>query len=676
MKKLKYIYLTILYFLFCAGMVRAQQVTNFNINDSLKKYRQAYAAEKSDLNLVNMYDMESSYYRRINSDSCLFYAHLALNAANKSKNKLLEALALSDVEYILREKGDLAEALNIQFQSLEIARQQKSQFGLAYELNSIGNTYLDMGDPQTALRYYRESYAMHLKSSGPYFYWTMNEQSNIGNAYEKLHKADSALYYELKMYHDSHFPFDIEPELLGRVGNAYTALGKYKVALRYYRKGLVDAVTAKAPADGMLIDLQVAMLFNKMNNADSSIYYARKAYVNAKTLSFRGTELDASRLLADLYASKSNIDSAYYYQHLAINYNDTLFGAVKFNKIQHVLSEEQQRQQKLLQEREDLKNRYQLIGGAAIVLFVLIVAVLIWRNNLSQRKKNKQLDVQKTQLTEQRDKLQSTLLELKATQSQLIQSEKMASLGELTAGIAHEIQNPLNFVNNFSEVNKEMVDELEEELKAGNIQEALAIAADIKANEEKINHHGKRADFIVKGMLQHSRTSTGEKQLTNINVLADEFLKLSYHGLRAKDKNFNAELITNFDDKLPKVNIASQEIGRVLLNLFNNAFYAVNQKQKNSDADYKPEVAVSTSAEKNNLIIKVKDNGNGISDAIKDKIMQPFFTTKPTGEGTGLGLSLSYDIVVKGHGGKIDINSTEGEGSEFTISIPIQQSIL
>jgi two-component system NtrC family sensor kinase len=307
-----------------------------------------------------------------------------------------------------------------------------------------------------------------------------------------------------------------------------------------------------------------------------------------------------------------------------------------------------------------------------ILAFVLVVALLIWRNNLSQRKKNRTLDEQKAQLTRQRDELQSTLAELKTTQTQLIQSEKMASLGELTAGIAHEIQNPLNFVNNFSEVNKEIVEELEEELKKGNIEEALAIAADIKGNEEKINHHGKRADFIVKGMLLHSRNITGEKEPTDINVLADEFLKLSYHGLRAKDKNFNAELITHLDESLPKVSIAQQDIGRVLLNLFNNAFYAVNQKQKTAGADYKPEVIVSTSIDKNNLVIKVKDNGNGIPDAIKEKIMQPFFTTKPTGEGTGLGLSLSYDIVVKGHGGSIDVNSKEGEFTEFIILLPLK----
>ena len=216
-----------------------------------------------------------------------------------------------------------------------------------------------------------------------------------------------------------------------------------------------------------------------------------------------------------------------------------------------------------------------------------------------------------------------------------------------------------------------MIDELEEELKSGNIDEALAIAADIKQNEQKINHHGKRADGIVKGMLQHSRTGSGEKQQTNINTLADEFLRLSYHGLRAKDKTFNSEMVTHFDPDLPLINVLPQNMGRVLLNLFNNAFYAVNQKYKSLGAAYKPEVSVTTLVKDGQVIIKVKDNGNGIPDTIKDKIMQPFFTTKPTGEGTGLGLSLSYDIVVKGHGGKIDVNTKEGEFTEFYIQLPI-----
>jgi signal transduction histidine kinase len=672
MKKLRYIYLTSFFFIAGLCLVSAQQKNNFNVTDSLKYYRQAYARVKNDQNLMLLYDFESAYYRRINTDSSLFFAHLVLDLAKKNNNKLMEGLALSDIEYPLRERGDLAEALNIQFQTLEIAKQEKSQFGVGIALNDIGNTYLDMGDPRTALKYYNTSHAIQLKSSGVYFYWTMNELSNIGNTYEKLNMPDSALFYELPMYHDSHFPFDIMPELLGRLGNAYTALGKYQVALGYYRKGLVDAVTAKAPSDGSLIALQMAKLFEKVNNDDSTIYYARKAFVTAKAMSFRSTVLNATRLLADLYGSRSNIDSAYHYQQLAMRYNDTLFGAAKFNRIQHVLSDEQQRQQKLLQEQQYQKERYQLIAGTAIVLSIFLVSVLIWRNNLSQRKKNRVLDEQKDQLIQQRDELQATLANLNKTQTQLIQAEKMASLGELTAGIAHEIQNPLNFVNNFSEVNTELIDEMQEEIDKGDYEEVKAIANDIKENQRKISQHGKRADFIVKGMLQHSRTSTGERQETNINTLADEFLKLSYHGLRAKDKTFNAELITHFDENLPKVNIVQQDIGRVLLNLFNNAFYAVKEKQKTALPDYKPTVEVSTfSPPSGGWGVSVRDNGNGIPDSIKDKIMQPFFTTKPTGEGTGLGLSLSYDIVVKGHGGNIEVKSKEGEGTEFIISIPI-----
>jgi signal transduction histidine kinase len=290
------------------------------------------------------------------------------------------------------------------------------------------------------------------------------------------------------------------------------------------------------------------------------------------------------------------------------------------------------------------------------------------RNNELDRLVNERT----AELTKQKNELQETLKLLQATQAQLIQSEKLASLGELTAGIAHEIQNPLNFVNNFSEVSMELIDEMEEELNKGDKDEAMAIATDIKQNLEKIIHHGKRADGIVKGMLQHSRASNNVKEPTDINKLADEYLRLSYHGLRAKDKTFNAELATHFAPDLPMVSMVHQDVGRVLLNLFTNAFYATQQK-KNNDATglYKPTVEVSTSAKGKTIAIKVKDNGTGIPDEVKDKIMQPFFTTKPTGEGTGLGLSLSYDIVVKGHGGSIEVDSVAGEGSEFIIYLPI-----
>jgi len=274
--------------------------------------------------------------------------------------------------------------------------------------------------------------------------------------------------------------------------------------------------------------------------------------------------------------------------------------------------------------------------------------------------------------------LETSLESLRQTQDQLIQSEKMASLGELTAGIAHEIQNPLNFVNNFSDVSAELLDEMEEELDKGDIEEAKAISGDIKQNLQKIAHHGRRADGIVKGMLQHSRASTGQKEPTDINALADEYLRLAYHGLRAKDKSFNADLVTNFAEGLPKINIVPQDVGRVLLNLFTNAFYATQEKSKQYSvgsgqsqfSGYKPAVSVTTQIKGDSLEIIVKDNGTGIPDAIKDKILQPFFTTKPTGEGTGLGLSLSYDIIVKGHGGSIDIESVDGKGAEFKIILP------
>jgi len=260
---------------------------------------------------------------------------------------------------------------------------------------------------------------------------------------------------------------------------------------------------------------------------------------------------------------------------------------------------------------------------------------------------------------------------LKTTQNQLVQSEKMASLGELTAGIAHEIQNPLNFVNNFSEVNAELIDELKTELGQDNKQQAVEIANDIKENEEKIIFHGKRADAIVKSMLQHSRSSSNKKEPTNISALADEYLRLAYHGMRAKEKSFNVDVKTDFDNTIPTINVIQQDIGRVILNLITNAFYVVAEKKQQKGDVYEPIVTVSTKKAGDRILISVRDNGNGIPQKVLDKIFQPFFTTKPTGQGTGLGLSLSYDIITKGHGGEIKVETKEGEGTVFIISIPV-----
>jgi len=286
-----------------------------------------------------------------------------------------------------------------------------------------------------------------------------------------------------------------------------------------------------------------------------------------------------------------------------------------------------------------------------------------------------ELDAQKKTIEEKNIELNKVLSNLKSTQSQLIQAEKMASLGELTAGIAHEIQNPLNFVNNFSEISGELMDEMKEELANGNKELANEIAGDILQNLQKIYHHGKRAADIVKGMLQHSRTNSGQKESTDINALCDEYLRLAYHGLKAKDKSFHADFKAKLDDSLPKINVVPQDIGRVLLNLINNAFYAVSEarspKPETENYDYKPEVIVSTKKLGDKIEMRVADNGPGIPPEIKDKIFQPFFTTKPTGSGTGLGLSLSYDIV-KAHGGELKVETKEGVGTEFIIEIPLK----
>ena len=378
---------------------------------------------------------------------------------------------------------------------------------------------------------------------------------------------------------------------------------------------------------------------------------------------------DAYNLLTSCFDQLGRPDSAIVYLKLSKSLSDSLSQEERKNLLAFldVVVDEQAKLEKLEKEKIETREKlrvYLLLAG--IVVFIVIV-FLLYRNNQHRKKTNETL-------RQRNEKIENTLHQLRSTQTQLIQSEKMASLGELTAGIAHEIQNPLNFVNNFSDVNKELLVEMKDEMDKGNIDDAKAIANDVIENEEKINRHGKRADAIVKGMLQHSRASSGQKEPTHINVLADEYLRLAYHGLRAKDKSFNATTKTDFGENIGTVNIISQDIGRVILNLINNAFYAVDEKRKHTSTSliqngYEPVVSLSTKKNKSRVEISVKDNGDGIPRKVLDKIFQPFFTTKPTGQGTGLGLSLSYDIV-KAHGGELKVETKEGEGSEFIIYLP------
>jgi two-component system NtrC family sensor kinase len=596
-------------------------------------------------------------YGYYNFDSIAVYAKRGLALAQKSRYARGEIGILYAWQSALENHGDIPESLELNFKALQIAEENHYIFETAIGLSNIGSDYWDLQDYPRAISFYKKSILINKRPPNTREAKDMqiSTELSIGDSYSEINRLDSALFYMQKTYKETLNDHWHRTVLL-YLGDVLFKMGDHQTAFAYLHQSVV--LNEKNNDDYNSADAckTVARFFKETSQPDSAIFYAKKGLAHAQAIEFRMDILINSKILADEYEHK-DVKQAYYYLKLAMTVNDRLFGSKKVKDLQKILSDEQQRQRETELKRiarQDLLKEYMFLAGLAILL---MIAFILYRHNKQKQKVNRVLE--------------STLTNLRATQTQLIQSEKMASLGELTAGIAHEIQNPLNFVNNFSEVSVELLQELTEEAKAGHNEDVIAIADDLTQNLEKIKHHGQRADFIVKGMLQHSRTSTGERQLTNINVLADEFLKLSYQGLRAKDKDFNAELMTNFDEKLPQINAVPQDIGRVFLNLFNNAFYAVNQVQKTADPDYKPEVTVTTSTENNHVIIKVKDNGIGIPDAVKEKIMQPFFTTKPTGEGTGLGLSLTYDMVVKGHGGSIQVNSVEGEGSEFIIILPL-----
>jgi len=409
----------------------------------------------------------------------------------------------------------------------------------------------------------------------------------------------------------------------------------------------------------------LANCYYKLKDYKSALQYAISGYNVAFPVDLRFF-LKANLQLADIYEALGKKDSAYTYlrryQRLLVESNilqntNQILG-IQINSVLDKSNEQINRleQESLLKEQKNKNQQLLIFSTIGALLSTLLILFILYRNNKNKQKANTVLE--------------QTLSNLKSAQYQLIQSEKMASLGELTAGIAHEIQNPLNFVNNFSEVNKELLVEMKDEIEKGNLDSVKALADDVIENQEKINHHGKRADAIVKGMLQHSRSSSGVKEPTDVNTLADEYLRLAYHGLRAKDKSFNAMMKTDFDEQIGFVNVIPQDIGRVILNLITNAFYAVSEKKKQQhDSSYEPTVSVTTKKSGNKVLITISDNGHGIPQNVLEKIFQPFFTTKPTGQGTGLGLSLSYDIV-KAHGGELKVNTKENEGTEFTISLP------
>lgn len=536
---------------------------------------------------------------------------------------------------------------------------------------SLASVYTSIGDHKNALLYYQKGLDANKKLGNITI--QANLLNSIGERYRLMGKYPEAL----KAYNEAltltTTPYNIELNE-SNIADVYVRLGNLSAAFEYAFKALkraqgIDDVEGVSWISGI-----IGRAYLKQNNADSAIYYGRSGLSAGNKTGTIEFMRDNCEVLANAYAKKGDYSNAYIYRNHYINYRDSMINTQVSNQTNllqynYDLAKKQSQITSLNQQKK--LQDYFLIGILVVLGLIAITVLVLLKNNRDKQKANDLLSRQKHIIEDQRDQTNKALTNLQLTQKQLIQSEKMASLGELTAGIAHEIQNPLNFVQNFSEVSIELIAEMEEELQKGEKEDVMAMANDIKQNLEKIIHHGKRADGIVKGMLQHSRAGNTIKEPTDINKLADEYLRLAYHGLRAKDKSFNADMATHFDGNLHLVNVVPQDMGRVLLNLYTNAFYAVKQKQEKVGIAYKPMVEVTTTNQKDSVKISVKDNGAGMPENIKDKVLQPFFTTKPTGEGTGLGLSLSYDIVVKGHGGSIDINTKEGEGTEFVITLPV-----
>jgi signal transduction histidine kinase len=409
--------------------------------------------------------------------------------------------------------------------------------------------------------------------------------------------------------------------------------------------------------------------------ADSAIYFGYKALTAAQEGYYPKGVLEASQFLAAAYAAQKDSAAAFQYLSLATATRDSLFSQTKMAQLQALDVSERLRQQEQASQEAQAVQQYRSQWLTVVLAAILPVVLILWRTIRHKQKVNKRLNLQNMQIATQRNKLRETLAQLKVTQTQLVQQEKMASLGELTAGIAHEIQNPLNFVNNFAEVSGELAAELqaEAEQSAPDLRTLRGIVGELRQNLEKIHQHGRRATNIVRDMLAHARTIGGEREPTNLNTLINEHLQLAYHSFRAKDPQFKVTLVTHLAPTLGHVRAIPQALGRVLINLFNNAFYAVQQRQK-VESGYSPEVLVHTHRRNGWVQVRVRDNGLGIPPTIRDKVFQPFFTTKPAGEGTGLGLSLSYDIITKGHGGYLTVDSQVGKFTEFTFELPQRTS--
>jgi two-component system, NtrC family, sensor kinase len=656
-------------FLFIVAPLSALSQPYIKTADSLKRELSQAQTHSSRLKLLTQ--LINSYGNR-DFDSAILFARQRVQVAKQTSDEE-EQLESQRLLAGMLAARDYSGSMKLYLQTLRLAQKQNYTEVVKNCLFGIGILHIFLQNPRQAIQYFRQAKTMAINEKDTDMTFKCNLE--LAGSFILLQRLDSARYY-LKMNgpatkHNS-------------AGLIYWAIleSKSNPALaRAYFQQIIKNREATGDLRGLSIAYRrLSEFYKEQNQPDSGIIAARKGLQVAQKMNFlRGIVINSIQL-TNAFRARNQSDSVYKYLSILVPAQDSIYSPAKINQVHTALFEEQQRVQQLEEEKTQLK----FYGLLLLISGLLAIAGILYRNNHHKQKANVLLQRQRDEINSQRTQLQHSLEALQSTQSQLIQKEKLASLGELTAGIAHEIQNPLNFVNNYSEVNMELIEELQQEAEKGDTEEIKSLLTDLSDNEHKIHHHGRRADAIVRGMLEHARASPGEKVPTDLNALADEYLRLAYHGLRAKDPEFQCELITDFDPNLGRVAVAPSELGRVLLNLFNNAFYAVRQRvMLVADQAYTPTVWVSTTKlpllagegrggrRYGEVKISVRDNGTGMPEEVQAKIFQPFFTTKPTGEGTGLGLSLSYDIVTKGHGGALRVESCVGEGTEFVVELPV-----
>jgi two-component system, NtrC family, sensor kinase len=658
-----------------------------------EKAKQIFTNLKLDIPLVASKILKAKILKQLGKNDEVRNEELQMVKIGEAHNYEIERALLFHLisVYFYHNTQQIDVSLDYSLKSIHILENLNENYLLARMYYYAGVGIHFSGSTPTSIEYIDKAFAL-IRSENIhdlYMYGFYNFYASRlieGGQYEKAEKI-----LEIGKPFNNYSTYGLDHQ-----GMILMAKGKYIEALdKFYEITALRGLKRGEPDNSSWINYHIAFCLSQLGKINESNRFAIAAFQQDASRVNRDSEVLKTCLL--LYENYDKLGlSKKALEYLKI-YAESLQKAKELDisnratkmELQEVITKSDREkskleQEKILQEKANQNQRWWLFSIAAGLFSSLLVLYLLFRNNKNKQKANELLKQQKEEINIQKNKAEEALSTLKSTQSQLIQSEKMASLGELTAGIAHEIQNPLNFVNNFSEVSNELVEELKSEKAKGKSErdEALEdeILNDISQNLEKINHHGKRAAEIVKGMLQHSRTSSGHKEPTDINALADEYLRLAYHGLRAKDKSFNADFKTDLDETLPKINVIPQDIGRVLLNLINNAFYAAPLPPKGGFKDpnyvHKPTVIIKTSfippsgGQRGACLVSVIDNGPGIPSEIKDKIFQPFFTTKPTGQGTGLGLSLSYDIV-KAHGGEVKVKTKEGEGSEFIITLPV-----